>query len=124
MTGTRLSHAGARAPLDPGSLSIRMQVLEPVASDDGMGGGAVSYAVRRSLWAAFEPDAPAQSAGVPIRDASARGRVRTNLGIAPPPGWRLSWQSISGTGTFEVLAREIGTRTFPYDLCDVREVVS
>ena len=44
---------------DPGKLNLRMSVHEPVATGDGMGGTGVIFTLRRALWAAFEPDAPA-----------------------------------------------------------------
>ena len=124
MSGDSLRHAGARASRDPGSLAIRMRVLEPVSAADGMGGGARSLVHRRSLWAAFEPATPAQRSASPIDNPLALGTVRTALGLAPPPGWHLAWETRGQLRTVEVMACKRGTRSFPFDLCDVREVTS
>ena len=124
MSGDSLRHAGARASRDPGSLDIRMRVLEPVSAADGMGGGERSFVQRRSLWAAFEPAAPAQRSASPLNNPLAVGRVRVALGLAPPPGWHFAWETHGQTRTVEVLACERGTRSFPFDLCDAREVAS
>ncbi len=113
----------ARNPaLDAGALSLRMQVLEPVATNDGMGGETITFTQRRSVWAAFEPETPAQHQSLPVVDALARGTVSTRIGLAPPPGWRLSWSSLGSERTVEVMALERGNQTSPFDMAVVAEV--
>ncbi|MBO6674925.1 MAG: hypothetical protein JJ908_01685 [Rhizobiales bacterium] len=109
---------------DPGALNLRMQVLEPVASDDEIGGGTIAYTQRRSVWAAFEEDAPARQSADPVNDALATGTVRTRIALAPPVGWRLQWNALGGMRAVEVIAVQRGTSADPFDLCAVREVTS
>ena len=116
--------SAARRPRDPGALTLHMQVLEPVATDDEMGGENRTFTLRRSVWAAFEEDGPALQSADPIRDPLATGTVRTRIAMAPPVGWRLAWTVLGGTRTVEVLALQRGTPADPFDLCAVREVAS
>ena len=116
--------SAAKNTLDPGALTLRMQVLEPVATDDEMGGGMRAFALRRSMWAAFDEDSPALQSADPVRDPLATGTVRTRIAMAPPVGWRLAWTVLGGTRTVEVLALQRGTPADPFDLCAVREVAS
>lgn len=110
--------------VDPGALSLRMAVLEPVVQDDAMGGGIRTFTQRRSLWAAFSPQMPGLRSVQPVRDGLAVGAVLTRIGLAPPPGWRLSWTSLGAVRTVDVIAVERGTGAYPFDRCDVREVTS
>ena len=107
---------------DPGKLNLRMSVHEPVATGDCMGGTGVIFTLRRALWAAFEPDAPALASTEPLRDGLARGRLITRLGLAPPAGWQLVWTARGQTRTLEVLALQTGTPADPFDRCQVVEV--
>ncbi|MFK7793286.1 MAG: hypothetical protein AB8B88_11530 [Devosiaceae bacterium] len=116
-----MSRSGT-AVLDPGALNIRMQALEPVAVDDGMGGQTTTPVVRRSLWAAFAADSPTRSHASPLKDALTRGQVRTRIGIAPPVGWKLTWTALGAERCVEILAVERGTQSNPFDVCAVQEV--
>lgn len=107
---------------DPGALNQRMQVLEPVATDDEIGGAAIIYTLRRSVWAAFDEDGPARQSADPVNDALATGTVRTRIALAPPVGWRLQWTALGGMRAVEVIAVQRGTSANPFDLCAVREV--
>lgn len=107
---------------EPGALNLRMQVFEPVATDDGLGGNTIIHTLRRSVWAAFDEDAPARQSTDPVNDALATGTLRTRIGMAPPVGWRLSWDALGGTRALEVIAVQRGTSADPFDLCAVREV--
>jgi head-tail adaptor len=109
---------------EPGALNLRMQVLEPVATDDELGGGTITLTLRRSVWAAFDEDGPARQSADPVNDALATGTVRTRIGMAPPVGWRLTWSALGSTRTMEVIAVQRGTQADPFDLCAVREVAS
>jgi head-tail adaptor len=106
---------------DPGALNLRMQVMEPVATDDEMGGGTITYIQRRSVWAAFEEDGPARQSTDPVNDALATGTVRTRIALAPPVGWRLQWIALGGLRAVEVVAVQRGTSADPFDLCRVLE---
>ncbi len=108
--------------IDPGTLNLRMQVLEPVATDDELGGGTITHTLRRSVWAAFDEDGPAGQSTDPVNDALATGTVRTRIALAPPVGWRLQWDALGGTRAVEVIAAQRGTSADPFDLCAVREV--
>ncbi|MEQ8656182.1 MAG: hypothetical protein RIC24_02590 [Hyphomicrobiales bacterium] len=107
---------------EPGALNLRMQVFEPVATEDGLGGSTITPMLRRSVWAAFNEEAPARQSVDPVSDALATGTVRTRIGMAPPVGWRLQWDALGGTRALEVIAVQRGTSVDPFDLCAVREV--
>ncbi len=107
---------------DPGARDIRMRVLEPVSTPDGMAGKTTIFTYRRSVWAQFSPDAPTAHTHSPITDARAAGTVRMAIGLAPPTGWRLDWTVLGGQRTLEVQAVQRGTSADPFDLCSVREV--
>ena len=106
-------------PIDPGALNLRMAVLEPVTSDDGMGGGVETLVERRQVWARFESDAPTASSSQSLHDTLGAGTITMRAGMAPDAGWLLRW-TIGGIGrTVEVEAVEPG---HTYDRCRVKEV--
>lgn len=109
---------------EPGALNLRMQVFEPVATDDELGGSNITLTLRRSVWAAFDEDGPARQSADPVNDALATGTVRSRIGMAPPVGWRLVWSALGAARTVEVIAVQRGTQADPFDLCAVREVAS
>ena len=106
-------------PLDPGALSLRMAVLEPVAADDGMGGGVETLVERRQVWARFEPDAPAAGRSDSLHNTLGSGTVIMRAGMAPNAGWVLRWTTGGILRTVEVEAVEPGKS---YDRCGVKEV--
>lgn len=107
---------------DPGALSLRIEVLEPVTTDDAMGGGSVNFMARHKLWAAFEPDGPAQRSTDPVSNALSTGQLTVRLGQAPSIGWRVSWVQGGVTRAMEIEAAEPGRADYPFDVCRVREV--
>lgn len=109
---------------DPGALSLRVEVLEPVIADDAMGGGTATFTVRHKLWAAFEPDGPSQRSADPVNNSLATGRLMVRLGNAPSIGWRIAWVQAGLARTMEIEAVEPGRGDFPFDVCAVREVAS
>ncbi|MBV6658313.1 MAG: hypothetical protein KI785_11160 [Devosiaceae bacterium] len=110
-------------PLDPGALSIRMQVLVPTTTSDGMGGGTRSMVAERKVWARFEPKAPAQHETDPTDDRYARGTVTVRLSQAPATGAHLQWTQFGTERTVIVEAVEPGTANYPFDRCAVRETL-
>lgn len=109
---------------EPGALNLRMQVFEPTAAEDDLGGNTITHTLRRSVWAAFDEDGPARQSADPVNDALATGTVRTRIGMAPPVGWRLTWDALGAARTVEVIAVQRGTSADPFDLCAAREVAS
>lgn len=107
---------------DPGALSVRIEVLEPVITPDAMGGGSTVFTARHKLWAAFEPDAPAQRSSEPVANTLATGRLTVRLGNAPAIGWRIGWAQAGSARVAEIMAVEPGRADYPFDVCRVREV--
>lgn len=112
----------ARKVRDPGSLSLRVEVLEPIASDDAMGGSGVVFTAHHKLWAAFKSDGPALRSTDPARSALATGQLTVRLGKAPAVGWRVAWVQAGVPRTLEVEAVEPGSPENPFDVCALREV--
>lgn len=110
-----------KSSADPGSLSLRVELLEPVITPDAMGGTPV-FTARHKLWAAFEPDAPAQRSNEPARNALATGHLTVRLGNAPSIGWRVGWAQAGVARIAEIEAVEPGRADNPFDVCRVREV--
>lgn len=108
--------------LDPGALSVRMQVYEPASTEDGLGGSTVSWTFRRSVWAAFEADSPSRRSTDPVANSLGRGKVFMRIGLCPPVGWRLRWSDQFGEHTVEVSAVERGTQRYPFDSCSIEEI--
>lgn len=109
---------------DPGSLSLRIEVLEPVIASDEMGGGTPSFTARHKLWAALVPDGPAQRSSEPVSNSLATGRLSVRIGNAPAIGWRVAWVQLGVARAMEIVAVEPGRADFPFDVCTVREVAS
>lgn len=109
---------------DPGSLSVRVTVLEPTTTSDAMGGGTPLFTARHKVWAAFEPDGPALRSTDPVANSLATGRLTLRLGKAPTSGWRVAWVQAGIARVAEIMAVEPGRADFPFDVCIVREVAS
>ncbi|MEM1284860.1 MAG: head-tail adaptor protein [Pseudomonadota bacterium] len=106
-------------PIDPGVFNLRMAVLEPVTTDDGMGGGVQTLVEQRQVWAQFVPDAPTASSSQSLRDTLGAGTITMRAAMAPDAGWLLRWTSGGISRTVEVEAVEPGQT---YDRCRVKEV--
>lgn len=114
----------ARKVRDPGSLPLRVEVLEPIASDDAMGGAGVVFTVHHKLWAAFKADGPALRSAAPVRSALTTGRLTVRIGKAPAIGWQVAWVQVGIQRTMEIVAVEPGSPENPFDVCALREVAS
>ena len=105
-------------------LSTRLTLEEPQATEDELGGRAVSWNTLATLWAAIEPLAAGAEDTFwhdqPAGRLRARIWLRQRSDIAPAPGMRLIEPVTGCAWHIEAVADPDGARRYWLCLCEAR----
>ena len=106
-----------RTVFDPGQMTARLDLQNPVVSPDGQGGAAVSFETVASLWARIEPVGP-----VTAEEASQRGFSLTHrVWIAHRTGLAAGMRFTKGVRVFHIRAFLDPDETRRYTVCHCEE---
>ena len=105
-------------------LSVRMRLEEPQATEDELGGRAMSWNPLVTLWAGTEPLASGADDGLWHDQPAGRLRaciwLRQRSDITPAPGMRFVETVTSRTWHIEAVADPDGSRRYWLCLCESR----
>ncbi len=103
-------------------MSTRLQLQQPITSDDGQGGRAITWTTLATVWAAIEPqvgfaDAEAWRLDQTASRVKARIWLRTHATASPAPGMRLHNPASGDIWRIETVADADGQRHHLVCLC-------